>query len=184
MTVDPGLFKAGMRRLACGVWAVTTVGANGERHGMLATSVTAASADPSSLLVCINRSASCHDLIHMSGAFCVNLLSEKDEQMARAFSSSEARHTRFASGDWRTLATGAPVLANALASFDCRVQNDVAVGSHTVYIAEVLSVELCGDPQAPLLYLDGDYARFGQPFGPTTNGASPTHTTTGRLSPR
>lgn len=173
MTVDPARFKAGMRRLACGVWAVTTVGANRERHGMLATSVTPASADPPSLLVCINRSASCHDPIHVSGTLCVNLLSEQDEQMARTFSSSEARQTRFASGDWRTLTTGAPVLANALASFDCRVLNGIAVGSHTIYIAEVLSIELCGEPQAPLLYLDGDYARFGQPSGPTINGASP-----------
>jgi flavin reductase len=184
MTVDPALFKAGMRRLACGVWAVTTVGADGERHGMLATSVAAASADPASLLVCINRSASCHDPIHRSGAFCVNLLSEEDEQMARAFSSSEARRTRFASGDWRTLATGAPVLASALASFDCRVLNGISVGSHTVYIAEVLSVEMCRDPHAPLLYLDGGYFRFGRPFVPATNGDPPTLSATDRPSPR
>ena len=54
--IDPGLFKNGMRRLASGVSLVTTV-LDGQRHGLVATSVCAVSAEPPSLLVRVNRSS-------------------------------------------------------------------------------------------------------------------------------
>lgn len=154
---DPVEFKLAMRRLASGVSIVTTMDGD-TPHGFAATSVTAVSADPSPLLlVCVNRSVSCHDLMLASGRFCVNLLSEADVETARLFSSSKDRHRRFELCRWETLSTGAPALTSALASFDCRVHRSVEVQTHTVLFGEVVETKLIDDPLHPLVYIDGRF---------------------------
>jgi flavin reductase len=158
--IDAALFKTGMRRLAAGVCLVTATDRDGVRQGLIATSVISVTVEPPSLLVCVNRAASCHDTIADSGAFCVNLLTEADDEVARRFGSSAARERRFADRQWRALETGAPALDGALASFDCRVSTRVPVGSHTIFIGAVVALALREGAGAPLLYLDGDFARL------------------------
>jgi flavin reductase len=154
---DPIEFKLAMRRLASGVSIVTTMDGD-TPHGFAATSVTAVSADPSPLLlVCVNKSVSCHDLILASGRFCVNLLSEADVETAMLFSSAKDRHRRFGLCRWETLSTGAPALSSALASFDCRVHRAVEVQTHTVLFGEVVETKLIDDPLHPLVYIDGRF---------------------------
>jgi flavin reductase len=155
---DPVEFKLAMRRLAAGVSIVTTIDGD-DPHGFAATSVTSVSADPSPLLlVCVNKSVSCHDLMLASGRFCVNVLSEADVETARLFSSSEDRHRRFELCKWERLSTGAPALTGALASFDCRIHRAVEVQTHTVLFGEVVETRLINDELHPLVYVDG---RFG-----------------------
>lgn len=155
---DPIEFKLAMRRLAAGVSIITTIDGK-TPHGFAATSVTSVSADPSPLLlVCVNKSVSCHDLILESGRFCVNVLSEADMETALLFSSSKDRHRRFELCEWETLSTGAPALKGALASFDCRIHRALEVQTHTVLFGEVVETKLIGDDLHPLVYIDG---RFG-----------------------
>ncbi|GJD36051.1 flavin reductase family protein [Methylobacterium aerolatum] len=159
--LDPGLFKRGMRRLAAGVSLVTTLDAEGP-HGFVATAVTSVSAEPRPrLLVCANRASSTHPRIGATGRFCVNLLAEEDEAIARRFGAAD-RSARFAALDWVPLATGAPALPQALASFDCLVETRMEAGSHTVFVGEVQDVRLWREEGAPLLYLDGAFARVAR----------------------
>jgi flavin reductase len=154
---DPIEFKLAMRRLAAGVSIVTTMD-GGNPYGFAATSVTSVSADPSPLLlVCVNKSVSCHDLMLASGHFCVNVLSEADVETARLFSSAEDRHRRFELCRWETLSTGAPALTGALASFDCRIHRAVEVQTHTVLFGEVVEIRLINDDLHPLVYIDGRF---------------------------
>lgn len=162
--IDPSLFKRGMRRLAAGV-AVVTTAEQGELHGFVATSVSSVCAEPvPSLLVCINRSATSHDVIRRTGVFCTNLLSAKDVDLARRFSSPKDRGTRFAGSHWVALVTGAPAFPGALASFDCEVTDVMSVHSHSVVVGAVRDLRLWRDEIAPLLYLDGQY----EPLAPLT----------------
>ena len=154
--IEPDLFKRGMRRLASGVSLVTTAH-KGMRFGLIATSVSSVSAEPPTLLVCVNRASSSHEPLTVAGSFCVNLLSVDHDQIARRFSSSGERDKRFQIGDWRTLETGAPALAGSLASFDCDVVHRVEISSHTVFFGEVRSLELWSEHRAPLVYVNGQY---------------------------
>jgi flavin reductase len=154
--VDPQLFKSGMRRLASGVSLVTTV-LNGRRHGLVATSVCSVSAEPPSLLVCVNRSSNSHDPIQDAGMFCINLLGAEDHAIARRFSSSEHGEARFAGREWASLSTGAPALADALASFDCRTLSTVAADTHTIFIAHVVATKLGQLGKGALVYLGGQF---------------------------
>ncbi len=164
------MFKQGMRRLAAGVSIVTTI-EDGQPHGFAATSVTSVSADPAPLLlVCVSKTVSCHDTIVRTGKFCVNVLRETDIETARLFSSSEHRHRRFELCDWKTLATGAPVLTNALANFDCSVQHAMEVQSHTVFFGKVEEIALLGEDVHPLLYVNGQFDGLRSVFPTVAHG--------------
>jgi len=155
--IEAALFKSGMRRLAAGVSVITTA-LKGERHGLVATSVCSVSAEPPSLLVCVNQEASSHAAIREAGIFCVNLLGQDDDLLAKRFSDPAARALRFADREWSTLATGAPALVGALASFDCDVATMIPSGSHTIFIGNVQAAKLWQNDIAPLIYLDGRFA--------------------------
>jgi flavin reductase len=154
--MDNDQFKRGMRRLAAGVSLITTVN-QGVRHGLVATAVSSVTADPPTLLVCINKNASAHAHVEEAGILCVNILSEMHQDVAARFSSPVDRHLRFEMDEWRHIATGAPGLVNSLVSFDCEVRQVVPYQSHTIFLAEIVGVELWADAISPLLYLDGRY---------------------------
>ncbi|MEP9380483.1 flavin reductase family protein [Aquabacter sp. CN5-332] len=150
-------FRQAMRRLAAGVSIITTW-EHGVPHGFVATAVSSVAAEPNpTLLICVNRSAHSHDVIHRTSIFCVNVLSDADVETAHRFSSPHLRESRFAEQAWATLATGAPALASALASFDCKVMAAMAVHSHTVFIGEVQHISVRESETAPLLYFNGRY---------------------------
>lgn len=156
--VDAEQFKAGMRALAGAVNIITSTAA-GRRSGMTATAVCSASADPPTVLVCINKLASTHGAVAKSKAFCVNVLRAEDWDLSTAFSGAQSGESRFKSRDWTRLATGSPVLIDALVSFDCRVVKSVAHGTHTIFLGQVEQV-LLGKKGKPLVYSEGQYAKL------------------------
>lgn len=155
--IDAILFKRGMRRLAAGVFVITTAEQD-VPHGFVATAVSSISVEPEpSLLVCVNRSSSTHDVIQRTGIFCANLLSSHDVELARRFSSPQDRAMRFEGCEWVPLVTGAPALPSALASFDCKISDIIAVHSHSIFIGTVTDMRLWSNEIEPLLYFDGRY---------------------------
>jgi flavin reductase (DIM6/NTAB) family NADH-FMN oxidoreductase RutF len=151
-------FRLGMRSLAAAVTLITTAHA-GHRYGMTATAVTSVSAEPPALLVCVNRKASTHDAIGKSRMFCINVLRAEHVELSRAFSGTQSGEGRFRSEDWTRLATGAPVLVDALVSFDCRVEKEFAHGTHTLFIGSVEHI-VAGKKGRSLLYTDGQYGKL------------------------
>jgi flavin reductase (DIM6/NTAB) family NADH-FMN oxidoreductase RutF len=152
------MFKEAMRRLAAGVTIVTTRH-GAVRGGLTATAVCSLSVDPPQLLVCINRSAAAHALIAEGENLCVNLLAHRHRNLAARFAGQTGilGADRFAAGRWGRLKTGAPVLEDALASFDCVVTEKVAASTHTIFIGRVVDVHLHATGR-PLLYAGGAYA--------------------------
>lgn len=136
-SIDPDTYRAGMRLLAGGVTLVTTQ-VGGEVHGLVATAVSSVSASPPSLLVCVNRQASAHDIIEQAGYLAVNILGSKNIGIAELFRSGASRDSRFGMQRWTSLETGAPVLPTSLFSFDCAVAQKVRHHSHTIFICDVV----------------------------------------------
>ena len=98
---SPTEFKQAMRHLAGGVSIIATEH-EGVRAGLAATAVCSVSADPPTILICINSSASAHDPIRESGRFSVNLLASDHDRIARGFSGQDGvkREERFSLGSW------------------------------------------------------------------------------------
>jgi flavin reductase len=156
--VDGQQFRLGMRTLAGAVNIITSAHA-GHRYGMTATAVCSATAEPPTVLVCINKLAVTHDAIAKAKAFCVNVLRAEDWELSTIFSGAQTGETRFKNGNWTRLTTGSPALVDALVSFDCRVVKKLAHGTHSIFLGEVEQI-LIGKKGKPLLYSDGQYAKL------------------------
>lgn len=141
--VAPGApaFRQAMAQVASAVHVVTTQGPAG-RAGMTATSVAPVSDEPPTMLVCIEAASRTLAAIEASGAFCINTLGAGGEELAEIFARRRRieGEARFATADWITLSTGAPVLADALVAFDCRLIDVKHVATHRILIGEVVAL--------------------------------------------
>jgi flavin reductase (DIM6/NTAB) family NADH-FMN oxidoreductase RutF len=147
-----------MRRLAASVTIVTT-GAAPHRFGLTATAVTSVSADPPTLLACINRDADSYGPILRNQRFAVNLLGSAHAGLAGRFGGlfAESGEPRFELGHWSVGEHGVPVLADALASFECALETLHDGASHGILVGRVLKVATHGGGD-PLLWVEGALA--------------------------
>lgn len=150
-------FRGAMRDLAGGV-SVVTVGRGDEISGMTVTSVSSLSVEPATLIVSINRQASSWPLLKKHGVFGVNVLSIEHRDLAERFSGAGGLSgaERFAGAEWINLVSGVPLLAGALAAFDCEVEHVVERHSHAIVIGRVLDLTL-SPRSAALAYWHGQY---------------------------
>ena len=154
--VERGAFIDAMRRAASGVTVVTTDGPAG-RFGVTVSAMTSVSADPPSVLVCVNNTSRAAEAIGTNKRFCVNLLAHHQTELSDVFAGRLGRADRFAGFAWSALGTGAPSLEDALSSFDCRLVESHVFGSHTVFMGLVVAVR--SGEGAPLVYHDRAYCR-------------------------
>jgi len=154
--VSTDTFKAAMRRFATGVTIVTT--RTGETiHGFTVNAFASVTAEPPTVLVCVNKTARAHPIISQSGSFCVNILALEQRPVAETFTTAEP-HERFATIAHRAGPSGSPILDNVLAYVDCAVDQEITSGTHTIFIGRVLeSGERAG---SPLGYYDRSYRDF------------------------
>lgn len=155
--MTPELYRNLMRHQAGGVALIAT-GRHGGRTGLAATAVCSLTDAPPTLLVCVNQTASAHDVIEDTGFFSVNLLCPSHKELVGVFSGQTGLkgEARFDDALWRTMVTGAPVLKDALASFDCEVVETKKVSTHTIYIGEVRD-GVANDDLGPLVYFRGKF---------------------------
>lgn len=158
MSIAASDFKKAMRRLTASVTVITTRYQD-IRGGLTATAFCSVSADPAHILICVNGSASAHDLIKSAGYFCVNVLTPDQRQIAERFAGMDGvkGDKRFVGlGEWSVLTTGAPALKGCSACFDCRTVSAVVTGTHTIYIGDVVDIALESQTQS-LIYCDGTF---------------------------
>ena len=156
-------FKAAMRHLAGGVCIVTV--ADGEkRGGLTATSLVSLSADPPSLLLSVKQSASSLPLMRRSGRFAVSILGHEHQAIADRFSGrgGDRGAARFSGDDWIGRPGYPPVLADALASFECEVEEMMDRFSHTIVIGRVTESRVPSHGHdGALVYWRAAYDRVG-----------------------
>jgi flavin reductase len=156
---EPGaLFREGMSRVAAAVHIITTDGPHG-KAGLTATAVSSLSAEPPMLLACVKRSASAAPLLQQNGVFVVNTLAAAHRELADLFAGRTGLRgaQRFETHDWVKGETGAPILPDALVSFECRVAQIIDVSTHDIIIGNVVGVRL-GEKSPHLLYAARNYA--------------------------
>ncbi|WP_244626591.1 flavin reductase family protein [Bradyrhizobium ivorense] len=150
-------FRTAMRNVP-GAVSIVTTGTRPGRHGLTLTAGCSLSTEPSSVLVCVNKSAGAHDTIKRSGSFCWNILAAHHAALAQKFAGQDGSKgdIRFSEGLWRELATGAPSLVEAVCSFDCRLSDSYDAGSHTIFVGAVVAQATNVDRE-PLVYVKGEF---------------------------
>jgi flavin reductase (DIM6/NTAB) family NADH-FMN oxidoreductase RutF len=160
VTVSAEEFRQGMRRLG-GAVNIVTASDGDVWAGLTATAVTSLSAEPPRLLACINRQGITYDIVSRGRTLAVNVLGCRHQPLAMRFAglSGEPENERFGDGDWVQGVTGAPLLADALVGFDCRVESILDAGSHAIVIGNIVAVRRgSGEADDPLCYIDGQWA--------------------------
>jgi flavin reductase len=157
MALDRYLYREAMARVGAAVHVITTDGPAG-RYGFTASAVCSVTDEPPTLLVCQNRASDSNAAFKQNGVLCANTLAAAQEGLSPVFGGLTERDmdARFAAGTWSTLATGAPVLQQSLAAFDCRIARVIEVGTHSVLFCEVVALAT-SDGHDGLIYFGRRY---------------------------
>jgi flavin reductase (DIM6/NTAB) family NADH-FMN oxidoreductase RutF len=150
-----------MRHLPSGV-CVVTFGQGDARTGMTATSVSSLSVEPPTMLVTVNRASSSYAALARSRAFGVNVLASEHQDVANRFAGrgGEQGLERYAERRWLTLNSGVWLLSDAVAVFDCEIEEIIERHTHAIVIGRVNGLVAPGGPSA-LVYWRGAYDQLG-----------------------
>jgi flavin reductase (DIM6/NTAB) family NADH-FMN oxidoreductase RutF len=140
------------QRITHGVYVIGA--AHGEqRNAFTAAWVMQVSFDPLLLALSVNPRHSSWGLIRESGAFSVNVLKRGQLELAGRFG-KPASVDKLASVGWRPGNSGAPLLDDALAWFECRLEGYTNAGDHVLVVGRVVNGELRDAAAEPLTYRD------------------------------
>ena len=156
-TIDSARFRQVLGHFCSGIVIVTGID-GGDPVGLTCQSFSSVSLEPPLILFCPGKSSSSWPRIRTSGAFAVNILSADQEDVSRVFATKEA--DKFRSIGWKPGATGSPIINDALASIDCRIEEEYEAGDHTIVVGRVSELHLTDDQPGPLLFYRGGYGRF------------------------
>lgn len=157
--VDRDAFRSAMSRLGAAVNIITTDGPAG-KAGFAASAVCSVTDTPPTLLVCLNRSSSVFQTFAANRMLCVNTLAGHHQHLSALFGGKTPVEERFAAATWTPGATGAPVLTDAVVSFDCAIDASTDIGTHQVLFCKVLGIHETGS-NVPLIYFKRAYHRIG-----------------------
>jgi flavin reductase (DIM6/NTAB) family NADH-FMN oxidoreductase RutF len=150
-------YRKAMRAFATGV-PIVACGRGAERAGCVATALASLSLAPPSLIVNLQRDGSTLRRLRACGRFSVNFLSAAQEPLARRFAGGAQGPERFAEGAWSDGTDGAPRLADALATLDCRVEEILERFTHAIVIGRVEAASVGEGPA--LLHFGGRFERL------------------------
>jgi flavin reductase (DIM6/NTAB) family NADH-FMN oxidoreductase RutF/DNA-binding IclR family transcriptional regulator len=155
--IDSGHFRRVLGQYPTGVCVITAIGPDGHPVGMTVGSFTSVSLDPPLVAFLPRKGSRVFATIAQVERFAVNILAGDQAALCRHFASRESG--KFRSVSWRPSALGSPVLADALAWIDCRLDTVFEVGDHMMVVGAVegLAAERVA---APLMFFQGGYGRF------------------------
>ena len=124
--------------------------AGDERNAMTASWITQLSMEPVLIGVSIDNTAVTHRLIAEGSSFTVNLWDAEETQVFVKFSKPAVDDGVTLNGRAvRTATTGAPVFEEAVAWIDCEVRHQIDLGTHTLFVGEVVDVAVRDDAARP-----------------------------------
>ena len=147
--------RALMSRVPSSV-AVVTVDANGQRLGLTVGSLVALSLQPPLVAIALSRQAAMHEMLREAGGFAVSILAAGQERLAQHFARGVPPIAMWQGIHVEARASGAPLLTGALGWLECRLHNELPVGTHTLFVGQVLRVQL-GEDAPPLQRSHGEY---------------------------
>ncbi len=155
--IEEAEFRTVLGHFASGVSVVTGI-VDGAPAGFACQSFFSLSLDPPLIAVSPSKRSTSWPGIGGSGAFCVNVLTEEQEALCRAFARPGGGQDKFAGVGWDPAATGSPRLHDVLAWVDCRVEAAHDAGDHHLVVGAV--VGMGAGRGEPLVFYRGGFGGF------------------------
>jgi 3-hydroxy-9,10-secoandrosta-1,3,5(10)-triene-9,17-dione monooxygenase reductase component len=154
--LDQARFREVLGHFATGVTVVTAT-EEGSPVGFTCQAFTSLSLEPPLVALAPAKSSTSWPRISAAGAFCVNILSDHQEALARTFAVSGA--DKFSGVPWHLGSAGTPVLEGTLAWVECRLEAIYEAGDHELVVGRVLDLGV--GEGAPLVFYRGGFGGFG-----------------------
>lgn len=129
--------------------------AGDERNAMTTSWVTQLAQEPVLIGAGVDNDAVTHRLIRDGGSFTVNLWNAEETKVFVKFSKPAVDDGTTLNGrPVRAATTGAPVFDEAVAWMDCEVRHTLDLGSHTLFVGEVVDAAIVDDDARPAAMSD------------------------------
>lgn len=147
-------FRAALGMFATGVTIVTARSAQGELVGLTANSFNSVSMTPPLVLWSLSQAAGSMAVFATGSHYAINVLAAEQQDLAQRFATRGSE--RWSGVDWFEGISGAPLLCNAVASFECFNRSRYEEGDHVIFVGEV---ERCTHRPdgSPLLFHGGKF---------------------------
>lgn len=150
--------KDAFGRFATGVCVAACADGRGGITAITINSFTSVSLDPPLVLWCIEKKASTFPAFASAASYSVSILGDAQQAISERFARHEPQP--LAPHEYEIWRTGAPILKERLAGFDCEIVDRHQSGDHVILVARVVQFDSFAG--APLLYFASRYAKGPQ----------------------
>src|SRR5580692_2450929 len=154
--IDPRDFRNALGTFATGVTIITAAAADGKPYGVTCNSFASVSLNPPLVLWSLGMFSQGLTIFQNASHFTVNVLGASQATLASQFARSSGE--KFAGVEWTPGLGNAPILADSVATFQCRAASRYYGGDHVIFLGAVEAYAY--NREEPLLFARGGYGRF------------------------
>jgi flavin reductase (DIM6/NTAB) family NADH-FMN oxidoreductase RutF len=147
--------KDALGRFATGVAVAGCANARGGVTAITINSFASVSLEPPLVLWCIENKASTFADFAAAAAYSISILNDRQQGVSERF----ARHNPkpLSPEEYVVWKSGAPILNERLAAFDCEIVDRHRSGDHVILVGKILQFDSL--PGLPLLYFASRYSK-------------------------
>ncbi|MEJ2156504.1 MAG: flavin reductase family protein [Desulfobacteraceae bacterium] len=127
-------------KMTYGIYILTTA-FEGVINGMIASWVSQISYDPPLISVAVHPNRYSHNLIKQSSCFALHAVAKDRTDLLKRFKGPDPL-AKFSGIEWTSGKTGAPIIRDSIAWFECEVVSRLDPGNHTVFIGKVVDAKM------------------------------------------
>jgi flavin reductase (DIM6/NTAB) family NADH-FMN oxidoreductase RutF len=157
--IDSTKFREVLGSYPTGVCVISALDAEGMPTGMVVGTFTSVSLDPPLVGFLPDKNSTTWPKIEQAGQFCVNVLASDQQDVCRQLASKGP--DKFATVEYALSDNDLPVIADSIATIECRINSVSDAGDHLFVLGEVLSLETTRD-EDPMLFHRGRYGGFAE----------------------
>ncbi|MDB5616540.1 flavin reductase family protein [Tardiphaga sp.] len=154
--LDPRDFRKALGNYATGVTVITVASENGGPVGLTCNSFASVSLNPPLILWSLVSHSPSMANFQNASHFVVNVLGASQRALARQFATPSK--DKFAGVSWTAGLGDAPILADTVATFQCRSADRYYGGDHVIFLGAVEAYSYNGGE--PLLFAQGGFGKF------------------------
>jgi flavin reductase (DIM6/NTAB) family NADH-FMN oxidoreductase RutF len=158
-SIDPAGFRKVLGSYPTGVCVITALDEQSRPVGMVVGSFTSVSLDPPLVGFLPDKRSTSWPLIEAAGHFCVNVMGSDQLDICRAVGAKGDE--KFVGVEFTISEHNLPVIANAIASIECRLHSVTEAGDHWFVLGHVLRLESTREDD-PMLFHRGRYGGFAE----------------------
>lgn len=151
-------FRDALGRFATGIAVVTARAEDGQPIGMTMSSFNSVSLEPPLVLFSVDRKAHSLGAISRAKGYGINILGREQEALSTRF--AKALSDKWHAVEHVAGYGEAPLLAGALAHFECRPYAQYDGGDHVIFVVEVVNFATPISDGEPLVFFRGRYRQL------------------------